>query len=260
VSARQPRRRQASPRQATVRGKMAKVTKNKPAGPNILKTAAWRRLKHSMLTPFVVCHLCGHGAKDGSPCDTLDHIQSRTDRPDLGLDPGNVRPVHHEPCRTCSIAAGRAIWCNNLRGAFSVPRARKLIAERTGLGIYVPEGGERIPLARIAPPPPPPEPVRPEPAFFPGQLDEPEAEPEPALEVRHIGAEYGGATYLTIGEALADLSPLAPEDAVWLWSHAHWLGCEHGQAGDEGRCWDCLPMGRELSMAVLKWASAHYAA
>lgn len=82
-----------------------------------------------------VCWICGHtGAKVG------DHVIPVTERPDLALDAANIRASHgyrrsgDGACQTCTAAAGgKPIYCNELRGMGSVDRARRIIAERTGL-------------------------------------------------------------------------------------------------------------------------------
>jgi 5-methylcytosine-specific restriction endonuclease McrA len=106
--------------------------------------ATWRRI-----VAFVVkrdagkCHICGHfGAY------SADHVIPDTEggssRPD------NLKAVHGYPkaCLDCSRAAGKPVYCNEIRGAMSVDRARRKIEERTGLtlgtqpGAVQPEGRE----------------------------------------------------------------------------------------------------------------------
>jgi hypothetical protein len=76
------------------------------------------------------CHICGHFA-----AYSADHIIPDTEggssRPD------NLKAVHGYPraCAECSAAAGRNIFCNEIRGAMSIERARRLIEKRTGLAI-----------------------------------------------------------------------------------------------------------------------------
>jgi hypothetical protein len=72
------------------------------------------------------------------------------DRPDLAWDLRNIRPAHGagrrlNPCPVCTPAAGRPVYCNQLRGGYSVARARRII-------------GEWIEAHKGAPAPPRPEP------------------------------------------------------------------------------------------------------
>lgn len=78
-----------------------------------------------------------------------------TERPDLKYSLPNCRPAHGSPgnaCPVCSKAAGRPINCNGIRGAMSVERARRIIAERTGITEPPrkpkPEGREFLPAQR----------------------------------------------------------------------------------------------------------------
>ena len=102
-----------------------------------------------------VCHVCGHsGAK------VPDHLAPVAERPDLALDAANMKAAHGYlksgggECETCSAAAavhGRGpVYCNEIRGALSVERARRIIEARTGLTLVngsQPQG-ERDWLAR----------------------------------------------------------------------------------------------------------------
>jgi hypothetical protein len=93
--------------------------------------STWRRIVR-----FVVsrdrgkCHICGHFA-----AYSADHIIPDTEggssRPD------NLKAAHGYPkaCPDCSAAAGKPIYCNEIRGAMSIERARLLIEKRTGLTI-----------------------------------------------------------------------------------------------------------------------------
>lgn len=59
-----------------------------------------------------------------------------TERPELALVLSNCRPAHGAPgnaCPVCSKAASMPINCNGIRGAMSAERARRIIAERTGI-------------------------------------------------------------------------------------------------------------------------------
>ena len=99
-----------------------------------------------------VCHLCGHGG-----ARQADHLESAADRPDLIWVAANIRPAHGapgNPCPVCSAAAAalarrngerpRWVYCNQLRSAMTVARARRIIAGLTGLEM---PGGPRPGLA-----------------------------------------------------------------------------------------------------------------
>ena len=106
-----------------------------------------------------ICHICGHsGAK------VPDHLVPVAERPDLALDAGNMKAAHGYlkngggECPVCSPAAvargGKVVYCNELRGALSVERARRVIETRTGLAIARGDGqprGERdwLPVAAV---------------------------------------------------------------------------------------------------------------
>ncbi len=85
-----------------------------------------------------VCHLCGHtGAK------VADHLVPVAERPDLALTASNMKAAHGYlkngggECAICSAASvargNKVIFCNEIRGALSVERARRIIEARTGL-------------------------------------------------------------------------------------------------------------------------------
>lgn len=90
---------------------------------------AWRRtVAQVVVRDHGLCHLCGHyGAK------SADHIIPDTE----GGKPvaGNLKAVHAvgSPCADCTIAAGRPVYCNEIRGGYSIARARRILRERTGL-------------------------------------------------------------------------------------------------------------------------------
>jgi 5-methylcytosine-specific restriction endonuclease McrA len=72
------------------------------------------------------CWICGHG---GLGARQVDHVQSITEHPELAWVLSNCRPAHGSPrnkCRTCHQ------FCNQLKGGYSLERARRLIAERSG--------------------------------------------------------------------------------------------------------------------------------
>lgn len=79
------------------------------------------------------CHLCGHYS-----ARHLDHLEPQTEAEDRKHDVTNLRPVHGSPgnpCRECSYAAGKNIYCNQVRGGYSIERAIKKLREMTGLPI-----------------------------------------------------------------------------------------------------------------------------
>ena len=97
-----------------------------------------------MVTQVVVrdhgkCHLCFHfGAH------SADHLVPDTEG---GLStPDNLKAVHAYPrgCGVCTAAAGKPVYCNEIRQYGSIERARRKIEERTGLRLaeipYAPEG------------------------------------------------------------------------------------------------------------------------
>jgi 5-methylcytosine-specific restriction endonuclease McrA len=56
-------------------------------------------VRAAVLAASDVCYLCGHlGA------GAVDHVISRKQRPDLALDPANLRPVHG--------SLSRCPWCH----------------------------------------------------------------------------------------------------------------------------------------------------
>lgn len=58
---------------------------------------------------------------------------SVADRPDLEWAASNICPAHGapgNPCPVCSVECGQKIYCNQLRGAMSVERALRIIAEK----------------------------------------------------------------------------------------------------------------------------------
>lgn len=74
-----------------------------------------------------VCWLCRHpGAQQ------IDHVESVTEHPELEWSVSNGRPAHGAPGNRCSVCRQN---CNQLRGGYSPERARRLIAERSGLEI-----------------------------------------------------------------------------------------------------------------------------
>jgi hypothetical protein len=94
----------------------------------------WLRLVKAVVQrDFGRCWICGHyGAK------SADHVVPETEGGETTLD--NLKAAHAvgSPCTDCSYAAGKPIFCNELKGGYSVERARRKIEERTGLRL----GGE----------------------------------------------------------------------------------------------------------------------
>jgi hypothetical protein len=80
-----------------------------------------------------ICWLlpCYHGG-----ARQVDHVESITERPELVFSLANCRPAHGSPgnaCPVCSKAAGQPVNCNGIKGGYSAERARRIIAQRTGL-------------------------------------------------------------------------------------------------------------------------------
>jgi hypothetical protein len=85
------------------------------------------------------CHICGHpGAAQA------DHLEPLAENPGRALDIENLRPAHgasrgggSNPCPVCTPAAEARgygpVYCNTVRQAMSVDRARRVIRARTGL-------------------------------------------------------------------------------------------------------------------------------
>jgi 5-methylcytosine-specific restriction endonuclease McrA len=77
-----------------------------PSG-GALSARPWRRVRAQVLADSDVCYLCGHPGSGA-----VDHVISRKLRPDLALDPANLRPVHGSlsRCPWCKRA------CNEAKG------------------------------------------------------------------------------------------------------------------------------------------------
>lgn len=69
-----------------------------------------------------VCHLCDHGG-----ARQVDHLEAVTERPELAWVLSNCRPAHGAPGNRCPVCH---LNCNQIRGGYSVERARRIIAER----------------------------------------------------------------------------------------------------------------------------------
>lgn len=70
------------------------------------------------------CHLCGHGG-----ARQVDHLQSVTEHPELAFTLANCRPIHGVPGNRCPVCRQA---CNQLKSGYSLERARRIVAERTG--------------------------------------------------------------------------------------------------------------------------------
>lgn len=78
-----------------------------------------------------ICWICGHGG-----AHQVDHVESVTEHPELKYVLSNCRPAHGAPgnsCSVCSKAARRPVNCNQVKGGYSIERARRRIAEITGV-------------------------------------------------------------------------------------------------------------------------------
>ena len=106
----------------------------------------WETFARSVIDYYGGLCWCGHGG-----ARQVDHVKAVTDRPDLMYDLANCRPAHGapgNPCAECSAACGRRIYCNQLRGGYSIERALRKIAElaaanggRSRPGPGIPPGG-----------------------------------------------------------------------------------------------------------------------
>jgi len=88
----------------------------------------WEAFARAVISHYGgLCHICGHGG-----ARQPDHVISIADRPDLAWKLENCRPAHGapgNPCPVCTAECGRRVFCNQLRGAMSVGRAQRIIAE-----------------------------------------------------------------------------------------------------------------------------------
>ena len=83
------------------------------------------RLSHGWLSPTTaasaICAIYHGGARQ------VDHLIATAERPDLAWDRENCRPAHGAPGNSCPVCHQN---CNQIRGALSISRARRIIAER----------------------------------------------------------------------------------------------------------------------------------
>jgi 5-methylcytosine-specific restriction endonuclease McrA len=72
-----------------------------------LHARPWRTVRALVLAASNVCYLCAHPGSGA-----VDHVISRKQRPDLALEPTNLRPVHGSlsRCPWCKRA------CNEAKG------------------------------------------------------------------------------------------------------------------------------------------------
>lgn len=122
---------------------------NRPSG------FRWERFKKLVFITYGdICHICQHGG-----ARQVDHLESLTEHPELGYVLSNCRPAHGAPRNRCPVCGQN---CNQLRGSYSVARARKIIAERSAGRVPEPprRGRPRGQVAErfggTAPEPPPP--------------------------------------------------------------------------------------------------------
>lgn len=110
--------------------------------------SVWRRIvRHVVARDRGICAICLHPG-----AGSADHKVPVAERPDLALAAANLQAAHAYPggCPTCSAAAvargGKPVYCNEIKSALSLERARRIIEARTGLTLSATEGqpgGER---------------------------------------------------------------------------------------------------------------------
>ncbi len=107
--------------------------------------AVWRRIvKFVVSRDAGICAICGHAG-----ANSADHKVSVTERPDLALTASNLQAAHGYPggCPACSAASvargGKPVYCNEIKQALSIERARRIIETRTGLVLSKAEGEPR---------------------------------------------------------------------------------------------------------------------
>ena len=88
----------------------------------------WEAFKRQVFACYGdVCWICGCGG-----ARQVDHVEPVTEDGRRMLDLANCRPAHGapgNPCPACSELCKRKVHCNQLRGAMSPERARRIIAE-----------------------------------------------------------------------------------------------------------------------------------
>lgn len=83
----------------------------------------WETFKRLVFATYGdVCHLCGHGG-----AKQVDHLESVTDHPELKYVVANCRPAHGTPGNRCPVCKAN---CNQIRGGYSIERAKRILAER----------------------------------------------------------------------------------------------------------------------------------
>ena len=105
----------------------------RPKRQRLSEGRAW----HRTVTAVVIrdmgkCWICGHwGAR------SADHVIPDTEGGKSVMD--NLKAAHGvgSPCPDCSIAAGKPVFCNEIKSMGSVERARRVITEKTGLRLPV---------------------------------------------------------------------------------------------------------------------------
>jgi hypothetical protein len=82
--------------------------------------------------------------------NSADHIIPVTEAPDREWDETNIRPAHAWPkaCPDCSVAAGRPVYCNSIKGGMSLERAQRKLREMTRLPIGLEAEHRRGPEGR----------------------------------------------------------------------------------------------------------------
>lgn len=92
----------------------------------------WEKFRELVFATYGdTCWLCHHGG-----ARQVDHVESLTERPELAFTLANCRPAHGAPRNKCQVCGQN---CNQLRGGYSAERARKIIAERSGIAIPEPK-------------------------------------------------------------------------------------------------------------------------
>ena len=103
----------------------------------------WQRIRATVIArDYGFCHICGcPGARQ------VDHIVPQTEDGGSGYAAWtleNMKLAHgggrrNNPCPDCSAARRKPVYCNQIRGAMSVERARRVIAAQiTSAGGTIP--------------------------------------------------------------------------------------------------------------------------